>query len=195
MNSYSFCCEGLMARQHYATLPGSTASYAERIQSVHSKITLTYTAVWLSRRIRPFLCSNFLCHYCSKKKNLPERAPTKTRCRLSIDAQLRAWAHQQSAYVQLSPLPSLCPLCHSRDKLFQALSRFSVLQVTKNWARPRNEARFCPYSCKIPTTCFAHAYIHTPTQGWSTVTASFTGFHGNSFLATGWNCQQRLLDI
>ena len=30
-------------RQYYATLPGSTASYGERIQSVHSKITLTYS--------------------------------------------------------------------------------------------------------------------------------------------------------
>ena len=30
-------------RPHYATLPGSTASYGKRFQSVHSKITLTYS--------------------------------------------------------------------------------------------------------------------------------------------------------
>ena len=30
-------------RQHYATLPGSTASYGKHFQSVHSKIKLTYS--------------------------------------------------------------------------------------------------------------------------------------------------------
>ena len=42
---------------------------------------------------------------------MPERAPTKTQlCLLSIIDQLRVWAHQRSAYPQLSPLyPSLYP--------------------------------------------------------------------------------------
>ena len=46
-----------------------------------------------------------------RKNKLPERAPTKTRLRvLSINLQLRAWAHRRSAYAQLSPLyPSLYP--------------------------------------------------------------------------------------
>ena len=40
-----------------------------------------------------------------------------------------------------SSLPSLYPLRHSRDKIFQALYRFSVLQATKSWAGPGNEAK------------------------------------------------------
>ena len=32
-------------RQHYATLPGSTASCGKRFQSVHLKITLTYSLI------------------------------------------------------------------------------------------------------------------------------------------------------
>ena len=39
-----------------------------------------------------------------------------------------------------SSLPSLYPLRHSRDKIYQALYRFSILQVTKSWAGPGNEA-------------------------------------------------------
>ena len=39
-----------------------------------------------------------------------------------------------------SSLPSLYPLRHSRDKIFQALYRFSVLQAAKSWAGPGNEA-------------------------------------------------------
>ena len=39
-----------------------------------------------------------------------------------------------------SSLPFSLPLCHSRDKLSQALYCFSVLQVTESWAGPRNEA-------------------------------------------------------
>ena len=48
-------------------------------------------------------------HLLFEKNELPEQAPTKTQLRvLSIDLQLRAWAHRQSAYAQLSPLyPSL----------------------------------------------------------------------------------------
>ena len=54
-------------------------------------------------------------------------------CWLSIDSQLLAWAHRQSAYIQ--------PLHHSRDELSQALSHFSVLQAMESWAGPGNEAR------------------------------------------------------
>ena len=39
-----------------------------------------------------------------------------------------------------SSLPFSLPLRHSRDKLFQALSRFSVLEATESWAGPGNEA-------------------------------------------------------
>ena len=49
----------------------------------------------------------------------------------------RAWAHRRSAYAQLSPL--------SCDKLFQALSRFSVLEVMESWVGPGNKARIILY--------------------------------------------------
>ena len=42
-------------RQHYATLPGSTASYGERIQSVHSKITLTQPLTYLGKLTAVYL--------------------------------------------------------------------------------------------------------------------------------------------
>ena len=81
----------------------------------------------MPRRPSPRLCSRFLCAYCSKK--LPERAPTKSQlCVLSIIDQLRECARQLFAYAQLSPLYPSLPLRHSRDKLSQALSSFSVLQ-------------------------------------------------------------------
>ena len=38
-------------------------------------------------------------------------------------------------------LPFSLPRRHARDKLSQALSRFSVLLATKSWAGPGNEAR------------------------------------------------------
>ena len=38
-------------------------------------------------------------------------------------------------------LPFSLPWRHARDKLSQALSRFSVLLATKSWAGPGNEAR------------------------------------------------------
>ena len=39
-----------------------------------------------------------------------------------------------------SSLPSFYPLRRSHDKIFQALYHFSVLQATKSWAGPGNEA-------------------------------------------------------
>ena len=47
-------------------------------------------------------CSSLLCTYWPKK--LPKLALTKTRLHLLSIMQLPAWAHQQSAYIQLSPL-------------------------------------------------------------------------------------------
>ena len=39
-----------------------------------------------------------------------------------------------------SSLPSLYPLRHSRDKIYQALYHFSILQATESWVGPGNEA-------------------------------------------------------
>ena len=54
-----------------------------------------------------------------------------------------------------SSLPFSLPLRHSRDKLSQALSHFSILQVMESWAGPGNEARFqsCMYSA-------FHRFLH-----------------------------------
>ena len=37
-------------------------------------------------------------------------------------------------------LPSFLSWWHSREKRYQALSRFSILQATESWVGPRNEA-------------------------------------------------------
>ena len=119
---------------------------------IHSKIRLTFSlSTWQTNHCTPWrmvskallntkvaLSKTLLCTYCSKE--LPELAPTKTRLRVLLIAQLHAWAHQQSACTQLISLPSLYPLRHSRDKLFQTLSRFSVLQATESWVGPSNKA-------------------------------------------------------
>ena len=108
------------ARQHYITLPGSTESYGERTPTCmfenHNNLC-TYLTNWLLtggctlRRMafempgRPFskLCLKLLfCAYCSNK--LPEWGNTKARLRVLSITPLRAWAHRQSAYAQLSPL-------------------------------------------------------------------------------------------
>ena len=84
------------------------------------------------------------------QKKLPERAPTKKQLRvLSIIDQLRVWAHRRSAYAQLSPLPFSLPLRHSCDKLFQALSCFSVLKVTESWVGLGNEASVTIHHMKL----------------------------------------------
>ena len=90
---------------------------------------------------RPFskLCSSLLCAYCSNK--LPERGPSKARVRvLAIDYATTGVGTSMIRRSIKSSLPSLYPLRHSCDKIFQALHRFSVLQATKSWAGPGNEA-------------------------------------------------------
>ena len=126
-----YSCDSFMADRmgldgtmlHYLAVRKAMVSV---YKPVHLKITLTYSLNWqadrcTSRRMAfmallnakarhfPSLCSSFLCAYCSKK--LPAWAPTKKQlCVLPIVDQLRAWAHQRSAYAQLSPLyPSLYP--------------------------------------------------------------------------------------
>ena len=56
------------------------------------------------------------------------------------------------------------PLRHSRDELFQALYRFSVLQVTESWAGPGNEAILYPLSITIGKhNYYEHEYFVTAT--------------------------------
>ena len=161
-----YSCDSFMANRmkldgttlHYLAVRKATVSVHK---PVHSKITLTYSLTWqpadrctsrrmtfkalLNAKARPFpsLCSSFLCAYCSKK--LPERAPTKKKQLrvLSIVDQLYTCVGTSTTRLRSikSSLPFSLPLRHSRDKLFQALSRFSVLEATESWAGPGNEAR------------------------------------------------------
>ena len=60
-----------------------------------------------------------------------------------------------------SSLPFSLPLCHSRDKLFQALSRFSVLQAKESWAGPGNEAtkRVRQIEIRVSFLRIRHIYV------------------------------------
>ena len=121
-------------KQHYVTLPGSTASCGECTQTctfenhsnLHTYLTnwpltdTVHSGKWLSKHYitprRPFskFCSNLLCAYCLNK--LPEWGPTKSTALCTVDYAIRSIK---------SSLPSLYPLCYSRDKIYQALFRFS----------------------------------------------------------------------
>ena len=57
--------------------------------------------------------------------------------------------YQQSTYTQLSPLYLLSILYVIRDKLFQAIYCFSVLQVMESWAGPWNKVLQTPLSESI----------------------------------------------
>ena len=143
-----YSCDSFMANRmrldgtmlHYLAVRKAMVSVHK---PVHSKITLTYSLSWqadhctsrrmafralLNAKARPFpsLCSSFLCAYCLKK--LPKRAPTKKQLRvLSIVGQLCACARRTICLRSIkSSLPFSLPLRHSCDKLFQALSRFSI---------------------------------------------------------------------
>ena len=130
---------------------------------VHSKITLIYSLTWqadrctsrrmafkalLNAKARPFpsLCSSVLCTYCLKK--LPERAPTKEQLTYTVDYRSTTCVGISTICLHSikSSLPFSLPLCHSRDKLFQALSHFSILEVTESWVGPGNEANRVPQS-------------------------------------------------
>ena len=81
----------------------------------------------------------FLCAY---SKKLSERAPTKKTATCTVD--YRSTTCVGTSTIQLRSIKSSLPLSlslrHSRDKLFQALYSFSVLQATESWAGPGNEA-------------------------------------------------------
>ena len=58
-----------------------------------------------------------------------------------------------------SSLPSLYPLRHSCNELFQALYRFSVQQATQSWAGPGNVARPFPPISKHVQNRWCHAGV------------------------------------
>ena len=143
-------------RQHYATLPGSAASYGECTQTRTFKNhvnQLVYLANWplyiaensfqgtIKCQCAPLLCFAQPFSVLIGKK-LPEWAPTKTRLHVLLIYQY-ATACMGTPMICLhsikSSLPSLYPVHHSRDKLFQALYLFSVLYAMESWAGPGNE--------------------------------------------------------
>ena len=95
----------------------------------------------IKRQDSPFQAFSVLIVLINSHNGLPLK-------RILLIIQLRAWTRQRSTYAQLSPLyriPSLYPLRHSCDKLFKALSCFSVLQAMKSWVGPGNKAS--PIQC------------------------------------------------
>ena len=125
---------------------------------VHSKITLTYLLTWQTDSCTPrrmafkallnakaaFPSPSFLCAYCSKKtrQNGLLLKHSYVYCQLLINYVLGTSAIRLRSIK--SSLPFSLPLRHSRNKLFQALYRFSVLQATESWAGPGNEASAYP---------------------------------------------------
>ena len=139
-------------RQHYIMAVQQAMVSVHR--PVHSKITVTYALTWQTDRWRVLYtpengfrsitkCQGDLFLSVSQtfsvlivRINCQNGVPVKhdlVYCWLCTNMPLRAWAHRRSAYTQLSPL---YPLRHSHDKIYQALSRFSVLQATEGWAGP-----------------------------------------------------------
>ena len=132
---------------------------------VHSKITLTYSLTWQTDRCTPrrnygfqgaikcqggpFLGFAQVFSALIVRKKLPERTPTSLVPRLWVrgctcTVDYRPTTCVGTSAIRLcsikSSLPFSLPLRHSRDELFQALYRFSVLQATESWAGPGNEA-------------------------------------------------------
>ena len=92
----------------------------------------------------PRLCWSLFCHYCLKK--LTERAPSKMGLRVLSIINQYAITCMGTSTVCLHPIKSLYLLStlyvmHSPDKLFQVLSRFSILQAIESWAGPGNKAK------------------------------------------------------
>ena len=99
------------------------------------------------------------CTAWRKCQGFPSQALLKPSMRLLFD-KLPEWAPSTTWLCRLhnymygtlvirlcsikSSLPSFYPVRHLRFKLFQAFSRFSVLQVMKSWAGPGNEPSYTP---------------------------------------------------
>ena len=144
---------------HYLAVLKTVVSVHKPVHSIITLTLVTYSLTWqadrctslrmgfkalLNAKARPFpsLCSSLLCAYCSKK--MPERVPTVLKT-ATCTVDYRSTTCMGTLTIRLrsikSSLPFSLPLRHSRDKLFQALSRFSVLEATESWVGPGNEAR------------------------------------------------------
>ena len=131
---------------------------------VHSKITLTYSLTWqadrcTSRRMAfktllnaggsPFLAFAQVFSVLIFEKNCQNGLLLILKTAMCT-VDYRSTTCVGTSTIRLrsikSSLPFSLPLRHSRDKLFQALSRFSVLEATESWAGPGNEAKALPHT-------------------------------------------------
>ena len=80
---------------------------------------------------------------------MPELARTKTWLHVLIDMQLRAWAHRQSAYAQLSPLYLLSTLCIT-----------SANQVFRIWSGDCTLNRLMEVCIKLLSTLLKYICMH-----------------------------------
>ena len=125
------------------------------------KITLNLLAYlanwpgeWLPRCCKtprwlfPRLCLSLPCAYCLKKKKLPEQAPTKTQL------QVHAWAHQWSAYAQLSRLYLLFTLYVRWWIIPGPLPLFHM----ESWAGPGNKASANPCAVLDFMMCYINNF-------------------------------------
>ena len=142
----SFSCDSFHVADRMG-LDGTMLQYLAVLKAVvsvhkpvHLKITLTYLVTWQTDPENGFqgaikhlgFAQVFPAHIV--RKNCQNRLLLKHSymyCRLLCMGTLM---------IHLRSIKSSLPLHHSHDKLSQALSRFSVLQVTESWAGPGNEA-------------------------------------------------------
>ena len=112
---------------------------------VHSKITLPYSLTWQTDCCTPrrmafkallnakAACSSFLCTCCLN--NCQNGLLLKhSYCTVDYRSTMCVGTSMIRRRSIKSSLPFSLPLHPSRDKLFQALYLFSVLQATESWA-------------------------------------------------------------
>jgi len=157
---YLFSCESFdcwqnRTRQHYVTLFGRTVSYGGRKQTRtfenHDNLLayLTNLPVYtpengfrsiIKCQSCPFLSFAQAFFALIVRINCQNGVPLSTASCTVDYATMGVGTSTICLRSIKSSLPSLYPLCHSHDKIFQVLYRFSVLQATESWAGPRNEA-------------------------------------------------------
>ena len=146
-------------RRHSATLPGSTESYSERTQTHtfenHANL-LAYLANWPLFTLENGFQGTIKCqggpflgfaHFFSE---LIETGLLLKHSYVTCIVDYRSTTWVDTSTIRLcsikSSLPFSLPLRHSRDKLSQALSRFSM---TEGWVGSGKEARRTPSALSL----------------------------------------------
>ena len=98
-----------------------------------------------------------------------ERAPTKKKATCTVDYRSTTCVGISTIRLRSikSSLPFSLPLRHSRDELFQALYRFSILQATESWAGPGNEANLeAVWPNIVPTKSSSYSISYSSYSDW-----------------------------